>query len=334
MSGPEIASVCFGGFPGTNRHLREIARSTALTRHLVVSSADPASVEVAFLRQHLAEWAPRCVIFGSWHVAYEPLVEAARAARLEIAVLWTSSSLQTELSGETATLAALLADRRIGRFFVASEDMADRLAAAGRPSDILPHPCSVGAGVRPREERDESPPIVSLFCAPNEYRRKNVITCLRAVSGLDLPYRLHLNGAGDRPQYRTLLQELGIAYRDHGWMEQGDYERALDRIDIGLQVSLAESFNYVAAEHFARAIPVLVSTAVPCAYGLPKEVARLLVVTDTGNPDEIRAKVRVLLAQPATRRAAGQAAQVHIEQVAARNSEMARRTLEAVLAGS
>src|SRR5688572_16170596 len=127
---PELVTVCFGGFPGTNRHLREISRATGLTRHLVVSGA---TVEIAFFSDHLATVAPRCVIFGGWHAVYEPLVDAACGAGAEVGVLWTSSAAQTDLSGETATLAALLRDRRVTRFFVTSDALAGPLGATVLP---------------------------------------------------------------------------------------------------------------------------------------------------------------------------------------------------------
>lgn len=332
MSRRDIVSVCFGGFPGTNRHLREISRVTALSRHLVVSASDPASVEVTFLRDHIATLAPRWVIFGSWHTIYEPLLEAARVAGAEIAVLWTSSVVQTDFSGETATLAALLGDRRVGRFFAASEAMVGALGASGRPSHFLPQPFSIAAEPRAGAQSERTVSIISLFAGPNEHRRKNALACLVALAGLDVPYILHLNGLAERAEYRTFLEELKIPYYDRGWMNADDYARALDEVDLGLQVSLADSFNYVVAEHFARTVPVVVSRSVPVAHGLPENVARLLVVADPDSPAEIRAKVRFLLAEPAARRAAGRAAREHIESVSARNAEAARRTLTDVLA--
>jgi len=332
MSHRELVSVCFGGFPGTNRHLREISRVTALTRHLAVSGSTAASVDVAFLRDHLATLAPRCVIFGSWHAVYEPLVDSARAAGAEIAVLWTSSVVQTDLSGETATLASLLGDRRIARFFATSEALAGTLGAAGRPSHVLPLPFSIAATPRVAAKPERTVPVVSLFAAPNEYRRKNAFACIVALAGLDVPYVLHLNGLAERAEYRAVLEELKVPYDDHGWLDEGDYARALDEVDVGVQVSLADSFNYVVAEHFARAVPVVVSRSVPVAHGLPEHVLRLLVVADPDDPGELRGKLRVLLTEPEARREAGRAVREHLERVSARNAEAARRTLTAVLA--
>jgi glycosyltransferase involved in cell wall biosynthesis len=332
MSRRELVTVCFGGFPGTNRHLREIRRVTGLTRHLVVSGSTPASADVAFLRDHLVTLAPRCVIFGGWHAVYEPLIDAARAAGAEVAVLWTSSVAQTDLSGETAALASLLRDRRVTRFFAASEALVGPLGATERPSHVLPLPFSIAATPRVAAKPEGTTPVVSLFAAPNEFRRKNALACVLALAGLDVPYVLRLNGLAERAEYRTFLEELKVPYDDRGWLDDDDYARALDEVDVGVQPSLAESFNYVVAEHFARAVPVVVSRSVPVAHGLPEHVDRLLVVADPDDPGEIRGKLRVLLTEPEARREAGCAVREHIERVSARNAEAARRTLTAVLA--
>jgi glycosyltransferase involved in cell wall biosynthesis len=331
MSRRELVTVCFGGFPGTNRHLREISRVTALTRHLVVSGSTSAAVDVSFVRDHLATLAPRCVIFGGWHAVYEPLIDAAHAAGAEIAVLWTSSVVQTDLSAETATLASLLGDRRIARFFAAREALAGVLGATGRPSHVLPQPFSIAATPRATARPKRIVPVVSLFAGPNEYRRKNAFACIVALAGLDVSYVLHLNGLAERAEYRTFLEDLKVPYVDHGWLEEGDYWRVLDEVDVGVQVSLADSFNYVVAEHFARAVPVVLSRSVPVAHGLPEHILRLLVVADTDDPAELRGKLRVLLTEPEARIEAGCAVREHIERVSTCNAEAARRTLMAVL---
>src|SRR6185369_2152112 len=96
-----------------------------------------------------------------------------------------------------------------------------------------------------------------------------------------------LNGLAERAEYRTFLEELNVPFDDRGWLDEDDYARALDDVDVGVQVSLGESFNYVVAEHFARAVPVMLSRSVPVAHGLPDDVLRLLVVTDPDDPGEL-----------------------------------------------
>lgn len=332
MGEAEILSFCFGGYPGANRHLREVRDATGLLRHIVTSAGDAASIEGKFFREEIKARRPRLVIFGGWHRSYDALLDTALAAGAEGAVLWTSSAVQTELSGETPILASLLSDSRIGRYFAASASMLDVLAASGRPAHHLPQPLRIDAvAPRKRDGVPPEPPIVSLFCAPAEYRRKNAFSCIAALGAVDAPYVLHLNGLSQRAEYSSLLAQREIPHHDHGWMDDTGYARALDGVDLGLQVSLADSFNYVVAEHFLRAIPVLVSPMVPCAHGLPLEVARMLVVANPDDPVEIRTKLRRLLMGAAERRELGDIVQRHIVRVAASNGETSRRALLAAV---
>src|SRR5262249_46488670 len=156
-------------------------------------------------------------------------------------------------------LASLVGDRRITRFFAAGEALAGVFGATERPSHVLPQPCSIAATPRATARPERTVPVVSLFAGPNEYRRKNAFACIVAPAGLDVPYVLHVNGLAERAEYRTFLEDLKVPYVDHGWLEEGDYARALDEVDVGVQVSLADSFNYIVAEHFARGVPVVLS---------------------------------------------------------------------------
>lgn len=332
MGGAEILSFCFGGFPGTNRQLREVRAATGLVRHIVTAGGDATSIEATFFREELEARRPRLVIFGGWHRSYDALLDTAIAVGAEAAVLWTSSAVQTGLSDETSTLASLLHDPRIGRFFASTASILDLLATGGRPTHHLPPPLrtddvpSVGG-----EEHRHEPPTVSLFCGPAEYRRKNAFGCIAALAGLDAPYVLHLNGLSHRTEYASLLVQAEIPHIDHGWMDDTTYSGVLDGVDIGLQVSLADSFNYVVAEHMLRAIPVLVSSAVPCAHGLPVEVTRRLVVDNPDDPLEIRAKLRALLLEPSERRVLGTIVRDHIVRLADVHREICRQTLLAAL---
>lgn len=328
--GHEIASVCFGGFPGTNRHLREVSRVSGLTRHVVVTASDDASSEIVFHADYLKTGSFRLVVFGGWHPVYAALVDAAAVGGAEVAVLWTSSAAQTGLSEEAAPLAAILRDQRIGRFFATSPEMVRPLAAAGRPSHALPLAFAPPDAV-PERPPHSGPPVVSLFSAPHEYRRKNVLSCVFALGAQELPYTLYLNGLSETPAYRDHLDLAGVTYRDFGWMSDERYAEVLREVDVGLQVSLADAFNYVAAEHFAHGVPVLVSRSVPCARGLPDEARAWLVVDDADNPAEIGAKLGRLLAAPEQCRSLGRVVREHMKTLSAANARATTATLREAL---
>jgi hypothetical protein len=332
---PACVGVCFGGFPGTNRHMREIARATGALRHLVLTTGDPASPEIAFFGDHLTAIDPALVIFGSWHDAYEPLLEARAERGRSSGVFWTSSAAQTDLSRETPALARLLRDPRVTHLFLAAEEVAAAIGRAGKPCFVLPHVVAAVPEVPPRadsgREPDGAPPRITLFSSPNEYARKNMLGCLLALAGATSPYRLQLNGLSQRPAYRTVLEDLRIPFDDHGWMDDDAYARAVGGAALGLQVSLAESFDYVAFDHFLRGVPVVVSPMVPCAHGLPESASRLLVVRNPDSPAEIQARIAHLLADPAVRHEIGRVVRDHAVRMNAENRALLAAALETAL---
>ena len=77
------------------------------------------------------------------------------------------------------------------------------------------------------------------------------------------------------------------------------------RLDIGLQVSFAETFNHVVADHLLRGIPVVTSRMVPIMNKMPAEVKRKLVADNPEDPMEIRDKIEYLMLNPEQRRELG-----------------------------
>jgi hypothetical protein len=151
--------------------------------------------------------------------------------------------------------------------------------------------------------------VISLFCSPREMIRKNPLNILLALAGLEHEYVLHLNGLSRHAPYRRLLRRLGIPYRDFGWMERDAYERALEGVDLGLQVSFAESHNQVTADHFQRGIPVVVSEMVPVLATAAPSLRAALVVANPDDHVALRATIGRLLARPHMRRLVGAALQ-------------------------
>ena len=112
------------------------------------------------------------------------------------------------------------------------------------------------------------------------------------------PARLHMQcERTDSPKYIEHIKRLANTfqlrmplepYRDHDvfllWLAAN--------IDIGLQLSMSESFNYVALEHLARAVPVVTSEAVDfCPWRVQYEdaaAAAEMVLKLTSNAEAYR----------------------------------------------
>jgi len=335
MKDVEILTICASGFPGTNRSLRNLEKNTGLTKHYVLTSNDPAGIELEFFADQIRAWNPSIVIVGGWCDLYAAMMKRLSRTHIRFGVYWTSTPGQSDISGETGRLAQVLRERRIRYRMFACAETARSIAGRWRGAMHLPVTMDL-EGVELRESPDEPPARValSLFCSPHEYRRKNILNTLLALSGLEEDHILHVNGMTRNAEYRQILDALGVRYRDLGWMKEAKYRRALEEIDIGLQVSFAETFNFVAAQHLARGIPVVASTQVPVVSELPENLRGRMVVRSVDSPMVIREAVRWWIRHPKARTSAGREAAQWIREMNRRRIAASRRTIHKLISSA
>jgi glycosyltransferase involved in cell wall biosynthesis len=282
-TGPRVVSVCVSGFIGTNEAQRSIARGSSRVRHFVLTEPKVNGPETQFLLAHFRQTKPRTIIVGGWSAHYEPLLALTRRG-IDIGVYWTSSGAQTEIGSEIARFGAVLADRRIRYLLCLDPALAQSPLRQAKTVIYLPSRIPPAEPVaRPRQS--ERPTVLSLFCSPHEYPRKNVLNTLLAVAALTRPCVLYLNGLSHDAVYADLLKRLGIACEDFGWMDRDAYERVLQRVDLGLQASFVESFGQVAVDHLVRGVPVVAAAQLPALRSAPRSIAGTLLVA---NPDDWR----------------------------------------------
>ncbi len=322
----EIVTIAAGGFAGPHRSMQELERSTGLTTHYRLSRHDCAGEEIEFYIRHLRDAQPRIVLFGGWCELYGVLIRRLRRTRIRFGVWWLSTAGQTDMSREMDRLVTATGNPRIEYHGFAQRSMAEGFAGRLQNSVYLPVPMFPESfPIRPMRRR--GPVVISLFCSPHEYHRKNILNTLLALSQLNGDYVLALNGLSRDRWYRALLQRLDVRYEDSGWMTPEAYRRRLDSVDIGVQVSFTESFNQVAAEHALRSIPVIGSEAVPSLAGLRGPDRARLIVNDPEDPAQIAARLNWLIRHPKSRREIGQRLSGALRKQIGRNNRLARNVL-------
>ncbi len=326
MSADTALTFCLTGFPGAHRALATLACTTGLTRHLSIASPDPGGVEIEFCSAHVRDVRPGLIILGGWSSAYEPLVDAAKKVGAGVAVYWTSSGGQSGLAREIGKLAAVLQHRKVDHFFAAGRDLAAAITGAVHlPVTLDLRRVSVGRP--PARQRAR----VSLFFPWREAARKNALNSLLAAAMSRERIELVLNGLTEDDDYRELLHALRVPHRELGWMSEGDYRRALSRIDIGLQPSFAETFDYVAADHLARGRPVIGSAMVPVIAEMPASVRKHLVVRNPDSAAEIAERLECLLTDRKLRIRVGEDAAIALRRKNDRDIAAASEVLASLL---
>lgn len=327
----KIFTFCHDYFPGTNNALINLSKATGITKHFVLATRGKKSPEIIFFIKYLKKERPSLAIFGGWSKTYEELIKRLRHEKIKFGVYWTSSPGQTDISQETEKLATIISNNHLRYRFFSSLAFASCLKKYFKNLYHLPLIfASLGLIARKQDKtvNNENVFVMSLFCVQSEYKRKNVLNSLLAVSSLKRNCRLYLNGLSKDRYYRKILDKLCINYRDFGWMDRKKYERVLGEVDLGLQVSFAESFNYVTAEHLARGIPVIATRMVPAVECLPEEVKKRIIIDDADNFLKISDCVQYFIDHPATLKRFSKKIQSAFLESNKRNIRIAREVLK------
>ncbi len=330
-----IITLCVGGFPGTNRSLINLEKTTGLTRHLVLGGSDPGGAEVKFYIGLLKEKNPKCILFGGWSPVYDVFIKSIRGRRTEMGVYWTSSPGQVDISEEAGLLDSLISSRMLKHKLFANGELAGALSGILNNVHHLPDTVLFPEDIvmNKRGKKDDGL-VFSLFCSPFEYKRKNVLNTLLALSMLKRKYTLYLNGLSKKRFYGEILKKLRIRYKDFGWMTDEKYQAALGEVDLGLQISFAETFNHVAAEHIVRKIPVMTSRMVPAVDGMPAHIRKRLVVDDPDSASEIRDKIEYLVGGAGRLKQLGDRMHAYLKRENEKRIEQAKKVLKSIINGA
>lgn len=328
MRKPDIVTFCVRGFPGTNRSLMNLEKTARLSRHFVLASSSQDAPEIKFFINYLKTERPKLLVFGGWSAIYEIFLTSLKKEKIRFGMYWTSSPGQVDISGEVDILPFLIKDSRIKHRLFANREFALSLSRHVGNVDYLPDTLVLPLSNRKTGEKREKNMIISLFCSPFEYKRKNILNALLAVSMLKNDYLLYLNGLSKNKYYKIFLQSLNIRYRDFGWMAEKKYQDTLEAIDLGLQVSFAETFNHVVAEHILRGVPVITSHMVPVMDNMPNSIKKRLIVDVADNPLRIKEKIEFLANHPEVRIELGQKALASLRKENEKNIRIAKRVLK------
>ncbi|NLO97394.1 MAG: glycosyltransferase family 4 protein [Peptococcaceae bacterium] len=112
-----------------------------------------------------------------------------------------------------------------------------------------------------------NPIKISLFCAYRPF--KNMITQVVAVAKLaqKYPVELHLfEEKSENPIYKSILQiaeQTGLKLVLQQQLSNMQCFELTQQMHLGLQISLSETFSYVAFEHMISGVPVVGSHSIP-----------------------------------------------------------------------
>jgi len=279
---PPILTVAPTAYPGTTAVLQHYG-VTGLTEH-----TDEISKETIANR--------KLIMFGGWHPIYHEALQKIYPYDIPTALFWTSSVGQIDFSnsGVEISFIHLIAD------LVESEAL--KYVILGTPQNFnlfthiipkknliyLPYAVDLDS-IEKHVDKDLYPQDrwVDMFCPMDT--RKNPLVQMHMAKLANA--NLHMSGM--RPRYSDFAEMIRLNFTDMGWMQRPNYYRAVQTMKVGLQVTFAETFDYVVAEHFALERPCMIST-VMCSW-VKKELWNELLVFNLDDPLEGGDKLKRIL---------------------------------------
>ncbi|MFA5407108.1 MAG: hypothetical protein WC307_07150, partial [Candidatus Nanoarchaeia archaeon] len=121
---------------------------------------------------------------------------------------------------------------------------------------------------------------IGLFGSSNN--NKNILNQLIAA-GLS-KHKLVTNAIKYRRHYEKVINRLEIDVDAYSWLTTEDYKKMINSVQVGLQCSWSEAFDYVAAELSLVGVPVVTGPTIN--WNLPE-----LIVANIDDPYEIAKKI-------------------------------------------
>lgn len=227
------------------------------------------------------------VIFGAWDNSYNEWLPKIKCKK---GILWTSSILQAELSPESVEIK--IYHQLLRHLAVGTLDylfIGDKKLFATTDSEkikFFPYPIHLDTYSSPLNKWDEGVKNIGLFTV--SHARKNR---MNQYEGFQLARRQNK----DLILYTNSYILKGDGVVTLPWMEKEAYEVMMDKIHIGLNVFLSESFCYSFLQLMAKGIPTICSLTIAFNFGFPEYISEKLVVFDCDDCVEISEKINGLV---------------------------------------
>jgi hypothetical protein len=112
------------------------------------------------------------------------------------------------------------------------------------------------------------------------YANKNGKTLYFHING----QRIEQNGDSALKNIEALFEETNHILIKHPWLSHEEFLKLISKMDIGLQVSLSETFNIVTADFISQSIPIVTSPEISIVGFLSK--------SDPKNASKIERKIK------------------------------------------
>jgi glycosyltransferase involved in cell wall biosynthesis len=272
------------------------------------------------------------VVLGGWLGLYESLIRDLNRLGVRPSLMWCSTLGQSEMTRtEVYSLLKVLRyvkERKI-RYLLLHKRLEVFKELFGHIGDMgcavcLPHTIDLERVAH--SERSELIGRNADLFVPLRFG-KNVLTQMAAAKLSKHEFTLHSNV--DVDWLREISCEMGLKTVFHPWLEEKEYWRLLSGMDISLQVTHTESFNYAVCERMCLGLPVLATYNIWLLSG-DDLLRKYLCVEAPDTPRAIAEKIDGILGDEPLRTELGARCRERIEAVAAESNQIAREKVREI----
>lgn len=259
------------------------------------------------------------IIFSSFGPLIAHLVSQLSKKGIRPSVMWCSTLSQTEMSrGEIEMLTILLKLLNAGKIkhLMAPRRIFESLGSFMKQAVLFPYPIDLKIFDPVKKLKLEGINL-DLFCSPR--LGKNILTQILSFKMTELDAKLHINF--DLGRFHKIVEQIEVKPIIHHWLPELEYYGLIAGMDMSLQVTFGESFNYAVAERMALSVPVLSTFDI---YLLEEDpfLNKYLCLNAIDTPKVIAASIKRILTDKNLRDELAKRCRERIEEVSRKNNQV------------
>jgi glycosyltransferase involved in cell wall biosynthesis len=230
---------------------------------------------------------PRVVVFGCYQMAWENVLQAAKAEGCKTVLTWHASYILNEFNHiNREWMFHGLKAAQAGHFdFVATphEGLAKTWSHYGIEADFLPNVVTARLGLQPKLDGFH----VGVFGSGQPWKNMDAQIIGADMAGAEV----HIQAI----QHPQSLESLSITPKRHSRLANDEaYYRLVGSMKINLCMSLSEVYSYLTAESLLMGVPILTTPITPVLKEAP-EILQLCRNPHFEDPHEIAVSLRCIM---------------------------------------
>ncbi|MEO0093547.1 MAG: hypothetical protein ABIK93_08480 [candidate division WOR-3 bacterium] len=259
------------------------------------------------------------IIFAGFDSLTAHIIERLTKKGIHPSAMWCSTLSQAELVPQEIGLLRVLIDflnKDKIKYLMAHRRIFESYGYFLRKAVLFPHPIDLRI-FEPVKRQQLEGINLDLFCRPR--LGKNILAQILGFKMAELDAKLHINF--DLRKLRKIVESIGVKPIVHHWLPELDYYGLIAGMDLSLQVTFGESFNYAVAERMALSVPVLATFNI---YLLAEDqfLNKYLCIDAIDTPKAIAAAIKRIITEKNLREELAKRCRERIEIVSCQNNQI------------